>query len=337
MQLPLLASAPGRCGIIGNPTDMYGGSVLSSTIPPRAYALLESAEQFTIVSGGTPIIIEKREDLALRSDIYDIPKACLVEMHLFEAPIRLTVWSDIPFASGLSSSSALVCATLKVLSAYRGVTWHRHQFAEIARSIELNRMGVICGYQDFYMTSFGGVNYMDFRDKEFYREIGKEPYATIERLDQDIPGLPFILAHTGVTHHSGAVHRPIRERWLEGDREVRDAYLRISQLAREGKKAFLLENWSLLGDLMNENHAIQRSLGGSGPANEMLIEAALAHGALGAKLAGAGGGGTIIALHPDPNWLGKRLLEAGADRILLPQAVEGVRFESVCVSARASE
>ena len=99
-----------------------------------------------------------------------------------------------------------------------------------------------------------------------------------------------ILANTGVQHHSGAVHKPIRERWLEGDREVVDGYVRIGKLAREGKKALLSRDWKLLGELMNENHDVQRRLGGSGPENERLIEAALRAGAYGAKLAGAGQG-----------------------------------------------
>ncbi len=33
------------------------------------------------------------------------------------------------------------------------------------------------------------------------------------------------------------------------------------------------------------------------------------------------------ALHPDPHWLGDRLTEAGADRILFPVVTEGVRLE----------
>ena len=323
----ILCSAPGRCGIIGNPTDMYGGSVLSCSIEPRAYALVELADRLSLVSLGRSLDIGGREDLTLRGDVYDISKACLAELHLYDAPLRLTVWSDIPFASGLSSSSALVCATFKALSTFAGKVWNRYEFAELARSIELNRMGVVCGYQDFYMTSFGGLNYLDFREKEFYREVGKEPYATVESLSADVESLPFVLAHTGVVHSSGAVHKPIRERWLDGDKEVRDAYVRIGQLAREGKKALLTRHWSHLDALMTENHAIQRDLGGSGPDNETLIAAALQHGALGAKLAGAGGGGTIIALHPDPTWLGDRLAEAGADRILFPVVTEGVRLE----------
>jgi mevalonate kinase len=111
--------------------------------------------------------------------------------------------------------------------------------------------------------------------------------------------LPFVLGFTGVRHSSGAVHKPIRERWLEGEPEVVAGYKRITEIARVGKKALLVEDWSLMGELMNENHTIQRGLGGSGESNERLIAAALEAGALGAKLAGAGDGGTVIALWPD--------------------------------------
>jgi len=67
---------------------------------------------------------------------------------------------------------------------------------------------------------------------------------------------------------------------------------------------------------MNQNHGIQQDLGASGKENDRLIEIALKNGALGAKLAGAGGGGTIIALHPKPDKMIKELERAGADRIL---------------------
>ena len=84
-----------------------------------------------------------------------------------------------------------------------------------------------------------------------------------------------------------------------------------------------------LGRLMNENHAIQRDLGGSGESNERLIGAALDVGAMGAKLAGAGDGGTIIALWPWPDRtpLEEALRQAGASMIYRPMVVPGVMIE----------
>ena len=83
-----------------------------------------------------------------------------------------------------------------------------------------------------------------------------------------------------------------------------------------------------LGALMDENHEIQRSLGGSGEANERLLRAARKAGALGAKLAGAGQGGTVVALWPDadPAPLEAALRQAGAAALHRPAPCEGVRL-----------
>jgi galactokinase/mevalonate kinase-like predicted kinase len=231
--------------------------------------------------------------------------------------------------SGLAGSTALVVALLQALLAWQGKYPNRYQLAERARYIELNYLKVVCGYQDAYMCTFGGLNYMDFQGKQFYRDAEAELFATIEPLSADVSTLPFVLAFTGVQHASSAVHKPLRERWLEGEAAVVDSYRRITQIARMGKKALLMADWSLLGQLMNENHSIQRALGGSGESNEQLIVAALDAGALGAKLAGAGDGGTIIALWPGSNTasLEKALLNAGASAIYRPEVAPGAMIE----------
>jgi galactokinase/mevalonate kinase-like predicted kinase len=324
---PIRASAPGRCGIIGNPTDMYGGSVLSCSIPRRATVTLTECEILTLETGGQTRVLQDRTDFHIRGDRFDVPRAVLSHLRLYDLPMRFTYDSDIPYQGGLSGSTALVAATLWAVLRRQGTSYHQHNFAELVRYVELNRMGIVCGYQDAYMVTFGGLNYMEFRDKEFYRAVAEEPYATIEPLAALAPDMPFILAHTGVRHHSGAVHKPFRDRWLDGEQAVVEGYLRIGKLAREGKRAFLDGDWERLARLMTENHAIQRDLGGSGPENEHLIAAALDAGALAAKLAGAGSGGTIIALHPRPESLEEPLRAAGAADIMYPAPLPGVRDE----------
>jgi galactokinase/mevalonate kinase-like predicted kinase len=219
---------------------------------------------------------------------------------------------------------------VRAVLAWQGQHPHRYQVAETARFIELNYLEVVCGYQDAYMTTFGGLNYMDFRGKQFYRTLEAELFATIEPLADIAPALPFVLAYTGVRHHSGEVHKPLRERWLDGEAEVVDAYNRITELAALGKRALLTANWDELAACMNENHAIQRALGGSGEHNEMLIQAALRAGAPAAKLAGAGGGGTIIALWPEADRapVERALREAGASAMFAMEPVPGVMLET---------
>jgi len=326
----ITCSAPGRAGIIGNPTDMYGGAVLSCSVEMRACVTITPSDRLTLVTDGQECRIAGRDDLRPRGDLFDVARAVLDYMRLPPLACRVEYESQIPLRSGLSGSTALVVALLKGLLAWQNLNPNPYRLAEMARYVELNHLKVVCGYQDAYMCTFGGLNYMDFRGKQFYREAEAELFATIEPLGAYVKQLPFVLGYTGVQHSSGAVHKPIRERWLEGEPEVVAGYERITEIARMGKKALLMEDWPLLGQLMNENHAIQRDLGGSGESNERLIAAALEAGALGAKLAGAGDGGTIIALWPDEDSspLEEALRRAGASATYRLRVAPGVTIEN---------
>ncbi|MBU0512833.1 MAG: hypothetical protein KKD28_05695 [Chloroflexi bacterium] len=326
----IVCSAPGRAGIIGNPTDMYGGAVLSCSVGMRARVTVTPASGIVLETGGQEYRIASRDDLRPQRDRFDIARAILDYMRLPPLACHVRYESEIPMRSGLAGSTALVVALLRAMLVWQGVNKNTYQLAEMARYVELNYLKVVCGYQDAYMCSFGGLNYMDFRGKQFYREAEAELFATIEPLSAYVLKLPFVLAFTGVQHASSAVHKPLRERWLEGESAVVESYRRITEIARMGKKAIIIANWPLMGRLMNENHTIQRNLGGSGESNERLIAAALEAGALGAKLAGAGDGGTIIALWPwpDSTKLEAALREAGASAIYLPQITAGATIES---------
>jgi galactokinase/mevalonate kinase-like predicted kinase len=340
-QREVVCSAPGRAGIIGNPTDMYGGAVLSCSVGKRARVTVTpapstspgqrsgQAPHLVLETGGQECRITSRDDLRPQRDRFDVARAVLDYMRLPPLACRVYYESEIPLRSGLSGSTALVVALLQALLAWQDEYPHPYRLAERARYIELNYLKVVCGYQDAYMCTFGGLNYMDFRGKQFYRDAEAELFATIEPLAAYVPELPFVLGFTGVQHASGAVHKPLRERWLEGEADVVKGYRRITEIARTGKKALLMADWPLLGRLMNENHAIQRDLGGSGESNEKLIGAALEAGAPGAKLAGAGSGGTIIALWPwsDTTRLEEALNEAGASAIYRLEIAPGAMIE----------
>ena len=334
-QRKLVCSAPGRAGIIGNPTDMYGGSVLSCSVGMRARVVMTSLDrrrgsrtgpQIVLETGGEECRITSRADLRPQGDRFDIVRAVLDYLHLPPLACRVAYESDIPVRSGMAGSTALLVALVRAFLASQGEHPNRYQLAERVRYIELNYLKVVCGYQDAYMCTFGGLNYMDFRGKQFYRQAEAELFATVEPLGEHVGELPFVLGFTGVQHASSAVHKPIRERWLDGEPAVVEGYERITELARMGKKAVILGDWPLLGRLMNENHAIQRDLGGSGDSNERLIAAAMEAGALGAKLAGAGDGGTIIVLWPweDRAPLEAALVGAGASAVYQPQVEPGV-------------
>ncbi len=88
---------------------------------------------------------------------------------------------------------------------------------------------------------------------------------------------------------------PPMVRWMRGAWET----------AWRGKIALLQRDWETFGALMTKNHHLVDEMmtycgftDGAGWANNLLIETALKNGALGAKLTGAGGGGSVFALSP---------------------------------------
>lgn len=330
MTRTLVVSAPGRANLIGNPTDIYGGAVLSCSVDLRARVRLEAGPELVLATEGRECPIRGDADLSPRGDLFDVARAVLAHVGIAGLGCRVEYASAIPLRSGLAGSTALVVSLLHALGLWRGCALGPYDLAETARRIELSLLKVVCGYVDHYMCTFGGLRYLDFRGKAVARGDGAEPFATVEPLEAFAPGLPFVLAYTGVQHSSGAVHSPIRERWLAGDPEVVAGYERVGEIARAGKRAFLAGDFALLGALMNENHALQRGFGGSGESNERLIRAALAGGARGAKLAGAGHGGTIVALCREDGMarVESALREAGAAELHRLAAVPGVRVEA---------
>jgi galactokinase/mevalonate kinase-like predicted kinase len=249
-------------------------------------------------------------------------------LRLRDLPVRIEISTAIPVQAGLAGSTAILTAMVTALNRWLGnPPLENHLLAETVRVIELNYLEIQCGYQDQYMTVFGGLNFMDFRDKEYYRDLRHEIFATIEPLGELVSELPLVLAHTGQRRVSGKVLRPIRERWEQGDRLVREGYQRIAELARLGKRALIERDWDTVSRFMNENHRIQQSLGASGEINDRMIGVALEAGALAAKLAGAGGGGTILALALEADRVAEALLAAGASRILRPVAAPGVTID----------
>ena len=154
--------------------------MISCSIRERAYVSLEPADELILEADEGPVAIRQRADLQLKGDHVDILRAVIAHQHEYRLRAHLRCWSEIPFARG--SRGRRRCSPPRCGWCWRtgGLEVAPHHFAELARSVELNYLGVICGYQDQYMARFGGLNYMDFRDKEFYREVMSEPYATVE-------------------------------------------------------------------------------------------------------------------------------------------------------------
>ena len=173
------ATAPGRAGVIGNPTDMYGGTVISCSTQERATAVVEPWDELLVEVSGHRKVLRNREEFDITGDYFDIARAVIDFLGMYDEKLRIACTSDIPFRAGLSGSTAILVAVLAALLEYRGERPHPYKLAEAARHIELYYVKVVCGYQDAYMCTFGGLNYMDFREKEFYRGTVSYTHLTL--------------------------------------------------------------------------------------------------------------------------------------------------------------
>ena len=324
---------PGRINILGNPGDANEGDfgVLSAAIEIRAYASIEQAMGITLeqTDATTPrAYYPNTSSLPLAYDgSFDLIKGSINRLakyspefsqKLSEHGFSIKVHSNVPRQSGLGGSSLFVLLTLAALRELYTLDGNFHNdyvLSELAQRVESKELGITAGYADRYVPLFGGLAYVDYRNKLLQQEIKKEPYATYERLDTFASRLNFIAISTGVRHESGDVHGRLRPQYLAENETwqnqcgIMPPMIQFMNAAWKcawlGKIALFENDLPTFGNLMNENHNIVNEMmhycgfnDGAGWANNLFIDSALQVGALGAKLTGAGGGGSVFALVP---------------------------------------
>ena len=123
------ASAPGRCGLVGNPTDMYGGSVLSCSTRERARCTLSRGKELVITVSGQSQTLRSADDLALRpGDYLNVVRAALLALEVDPAtapPFHLAAETDIPMQAGLAGSTAILACIVGCLLAHLGLQVNR--------------------------------------------------------------------------------------------------------------------------------------------------------------------------------------------------------------------
>lgn len=198
-----------------------------------------------------------------------------------EQRAHLEVTMRLPAGAGMGSSAALGVAVLRALDEVRDLTRDDAEIYERSLAWERIFHGNPSGV-DNAMATWGGV--------ALFRR-GRP-------LERVLPATPIriVAAFSGASSSTAEAVASVA-RQLAGDpARVGRLFDDMEALVLAGRRALEAGALSELGRLMTANHALLQALSLSTPALDDMIAAAMAAGALGAKVTGAGGGGCMIAL-----------------------------------------
>ncbi len=298
-----------RAGLIGNPSDGYFGKTISFLI--RNFKVTVNLWESPYFE-----ILPSHGDLGHFESVTDFLKDVKLHgyyggMRLMKAAIKrfndycqengidlkhrnftINFTSDIPRLVGLSGSSAIVTATFRALMKFYDVEIPRHVVPSVILSVEKEELGISAGLQDRVIQVYGGMVYMDF-DKAL---LEKQGYGRYEELKPaQMPPL-YVAYDPARAEVSDVPHRNLRALFNQGDKTVLGAMQKYRELTERAKAALLTGDWEALGEAMNENFNIRRTIMNIAPENLRMVEAARATGAS-AKFAGSGG--AIVGLYRD--------------------------------------
>jgi D-glycero-alpha-D-manno-heptose-7-phosphate kinase len=297
----VISRTPLRVGFVGGGSDLlpfaheHGGAVLSTTIDKYIHVLVTSRFEDSLrVSYSKTEIVDRLDDVehelvreALR--VAGIPRK-----------VEIVTVADVPAqGTGLGSSSAVVVGVLNALFAFQGILKTADELAHEAARIEIDVLGKPIGRQDHWAAAHGGLQLLWFGPGDVVR---RDP-VVLSRAGRDALERKLLMFYTGQQRAAGDVLGKIQGK-LGGDGNRTE-----EQLARKRDAAIALYSrlagddvdFDELGRLLHEDWLLKRSLDPSVSNDEIdgLYETALAAGALGGKLLGAGGGGFLLFYVPE--------------------------------------
>ncbi len=316
----LIARAPVRVSFFGGGTDLpayylqYGGSVISTTIDKYVYVIMQVNEQnaLQITSSDYQTFYRHApgEPLLWDGDL-SLPRAVLHHFGV-EHGVSMFLASEVPPGTGLGSSSSVTAALIKAVSAARGLKLSKAEVAQWAVEIELQKLQRPIGVQDQYASAFGGLNRFRFDQDGVYAESINLPIETLQRLESNL-----LLMFTGSARDSAKILAKQTESSQKRESIVIESLQAVQALADKAHNLLLRGEVDEFGALLHVAWQHKKKFA-SGISNERIDRAydlALRNGALGGKIAGAGGGGFLILYCPG----------GALDRVATALSAEGLR------------
>lgn len=297
---PLLATAFSRVGLLGNPSDGYGGKAIALAVADfRARVGVAPAERFELIPGTSDglafgSVREAVDAFAatgcddglrlMRASLRRFALAWpgLAALHDDDPRLRFTLRyeTDIPRQVGLAGSSAIVTATLRALCGWFGVELEPARLAEVALAAELDELGIAAGAMDRVVQAHGGLMVMDLAEP-------RGP-ASYERLDPAVLPPLFLAWDPRGGESSGRAHGTLRARWLAADPDVLRVIGELRALVDAGVACLRAGDRGGFRDLVRRNFELRTSIFDVAERDRRMVAIAARQEAA-AKLCGSGG------------------------------------------------
>lgn len=294
----IVTRTPLRISFAGGGTDLPDfyerdyGAVLSTAIDKYIYVTVKRHSELFY----EPIRLNysRSEQVNRVNEIdNDIARECLLLLGI-DPPIYISTVGDMPASTGLGGSSSFAVGLLNALHAYRGERVSAGQLAEEACHIEIDVLGQPIGKQDQYAAAFGGINFFRFRSGG---HVAVEP----QRLANGALGELFDHVQIFWTGHQRDASHVLAEQKANTASKF-ESLLAMRRHADVLHQLMTGEHVDArcFGRILDETWQLKRRLAStiSNPEIDAWYERARAHGAIGGKLCGAGGGGFLLFIVP---------------------------------------
>ena len=293
----IVSRTPYRLSFFGVGTDYpawvrrHGGAVLATTIDKYCYLTCRYLPPFF---EHRYRVVYSRVDTCETVDQITHPAARAVIRYLqCDHGLEIHHDGDLPARSGVGSSSSFTVGLLHALHALQGRTPDKLQLFTESAYIEQEVLKETVGFQDQALAAHGGLNHVTFHQN------GKLSVRALTLSSERIRELSahLMLFYTGIVRTASDVARSYVDDILARERQL----MRMGELVKEGLS--VLEGGGDIRDfgrLLHEAWCVKCSLSGSvtNPSLDEIYSRAKEAGALGGKVAGAGGGGFMLLFVP---------------------------------------
>ncbi|CAE7149520.1 mvaA [Symbiodinium necroappetens] len=295
-------AACGKIILLGEHAVVYGRPAIALPIPLAVEAMVRREGQ------GINIVIPRwgleQPVHANTQGLSGILAKILKDLDLDRENMTIEVFPHIPRAMGLGGSSALAVAILRALDAQFDLGMDNSRINELAYECEKAAHGTPSGVDNTVATYGTPLRYQQVDGKPIFRDL---------RLTEP---LQLVVGITGRESLTADTVAQVRNAWTQHPDRYNSIFDQIGSLTEAAEQALEQGKLGDLGDLMNLCHGYLNALQLSTPELEELIHIARANGALGAKLTGGGGGGSMIALCPDnPDAVAQAMQAAGYETL----------------------